>query len=83
MGQSCWLVCVQRPLAARTISVAASLDHPTRFSYDPTASYDGEGAAAGCFTRLVVMSANVVVVVVSAHYPNAHSLLDSANPVPR
>lgn len=31
----------QRPLAARTISVAASLDHPTRFSYDPNASFDG------------------------------------------
>ena len=30
-----------RPLAGRTISVSASLDHPTRFSYDPAASYDG------------------------------------------
>lgn len=29
------------PAAARSISVSASTDHPTRFSYDPTASYDG------------------------------------------
>jgi hypothetical protein len=43
-----WLLVMQqqaskpRPLAGRTISVSASLDHPTRFSYDPAASYDGD-----------------------------------------
>lgn len=48
-----WLLVMQqqaskpRPLAGRTISVSASLDHPTRFSYDPTASYDG-AASPSC-----------------------------------
>jgi hypothetical protein len=46
----------QRPLASRTISVAASLDHPTRFSYDPTASYDGGAPTSGGAHALTVLN---------------------------
>ncbi len=66
------------PAAARSISVSASTDHPTRFSYDPTASYDGVFCLPNAELQLkpVWCSCPLPTDNPGAPYPRPHRLHD-------